>query len=213
MSKQSTVKLQPAESQVLTEKPKEKIGLLGGTFNPPHIGHLVIADQVRNQLGLEEVWFVPTSTPPHKEGKTTIDGDMRVDMLLRAIQGNSYFDLNTLEIDRGGVSYTYDTIKELQDRHPDKEFFFIVGADMVQDLPNWYKIDELIEMVQFVGVNRLDYERESQYPIIWVDVPNVDISSTELRHRISQGEAVRYLIPASVVAYIVENELYQKEGD
>ncbi len=186
----------------------EKIGLLGGTFNPPHMGHLVIADQVRNQLGLEEVWFLPTATPPHSNGKDTIDADSRLDMLLRAIQGNSYFDLNTSEVDKGGVNYTYDTLVELQNRHPDKEFYFILGADMVQDLPNWYKIDELVQLVQLVGVNRLKYERKSDYPIIWVDVPNVDISSTELRKSIREGKPVRYLIPNEVISYISENNLY-----
>ena len=132
------------------------------------------------------------------------------DMLLRAIQGNSYFDLNTIEVDKGGINYTFDTIIELQSRHPDKEFYFILGADMVHDLPNWYKIDELIESVQLVGVNRLEYERKSDYPILWVDVPNVDISSTELRKSIKEGKPVRYLIPNDVVSYISENELYTK---
>lgn len=208
-----TTTLSQVETETLGAEKREKIGLLGGTFNPPHIGHLVIADQVRNQLGLEEVWFIPTSTPPHAEGKNTIDADARLDMLLRAIQGNSYFDLNTIEVDRGGVSYTYDTILALQERHPDKEFYFIVGADMVHDLPSWYKIDELVKLVQFVGVNRLKYERKSDYPIIWVDVPNVDISSTELRESIKEGKPVRYLIPNEVVAYISENQLYSGDDE
>lgn len=208
----ATVTVAQTETQKLKTNENAKIGLLGGTFNPPHMGHLVIADQVRNQLGLEEVWFVPTGTPPHADGKTTIDSEYRVDMLVRAIAGNSYFDLNTIEVDSEGPSYTINTIQALQEKHPDKEFYFIVGADMVQDLPNWHRIDELMDMVQFVGVNRLKYERETDFPLIWVDVPNVDISSTDLRYRISHDMPVRYLIPNEVVAYIYDKGLYSEEG-
>lgn len=208
MVKQQPLIIEDTKTSLKEEKPKEKIGLLGGTFNPPHMGHLVVADQVRNQLGLEEVWFIPTSTPPHQDGKETIDSEHRLDMLVRAIAGNSYFDLNTIEVDNGGKNYTHDTVVALQERHPDKEFYFIVGADMVQDLPTWYRIDDLMKLVQFVGVNRLHYEEKTDYPIIWVNVPNVDISSTELRQAFREGNPVRYLIPSGVISYIVEKGLY-----
>lgn len=211
-NKQTTVSVEPLTETISNQK-NNRIGLLGGTFNPPHIGHLIIADQARNQLGLDEVWFIPTANPPHAYGKTTIDSEYRVDMLVRAISDNSYFDLNTVEIDRGGISYTYDTIVELQSKYPDKEFFYIVGADMVQDLPNWHKIDELMKMVQFVGVNRLKYKRETTYPIIWVDVPDVNISSTELRDSVYKGNSIRYLVPREVIKYIDEKGLYNDEED
>lgn len=205
----SKLQLQDVQTESLGNDQKQKIGLLGGAFNPPHIGHLIMADQVRNQLGLDEVWFVPTKEAPHHDGKV-IDTSFedRVNMVVRAIAGNSYFDLNTLEGEREGKSYTIDTIRVLNEKYPDKEFYFIIGADMVASLDSWHEIDDLVKMVQLVGVNRPGYERENNYPIIWVDIPSMKISSTQIRENIRQGQPVRYLVPNEVVAYIVEKGLY-----
>jgi nicotinate-nucleotide adenylyltransferase len=190
---------------------RKKIGILGGTFNPPHMGHLIIADQVCNQLDLEKIWFLPSAKPPHSSGKKTIDAKHRVNMVKRAIRGNDTFELQLAEVNRGGKSYTFDTIKELTEDYPEIDFYFIIGGDMVEDLPNWHKVDELVKMVQFVAVNRPSYAKESPYPVIWVDVPDIAISSTEIRQKIADHCSVNYLLPEKVLEYIEEKGLYKDD--
>ncbi|SHF67331.1 nicotinate-nucleotide adenylyltransferase [Ornithinibacillus halophilus] len=185
----------------------KRIGILGGTFDPPHIGHLIIAEEVRQQLQLEEVWFIPTYEPPHKK-EASIGADHRIHMINNAIKGNAAFRLNTIEIERHGKSYTIDTIKALQQSHKDTEFFFIIGADMVEYLANWSKIDELVEMITFVGVKRPGYQLKTTYPIIEVEVPFIEVSSTTIRKRFANKQSVKYLIPESVYMYIKEYQLY-----
>ncbi|MFC3039125.1 nicotinate-nucleotide adenylyltransferase [Virgibacillus xinjiangensis] len=188
----------------------KRVGILGGTFDPPHIGHLIIAEEVRISLGLEEVWFIPSYTPPHKnEAKSS--PEHRKNMLSRAISGNNSFKMETLEIERSGKSYTIDTMQELGRRYPQTEFFFIIGADMVEYLPNWHRIDELIHMVTFAGTKRKGYRLDSPYPVKEVEVPIIDVSSTFIRERIKEGKTVNYFIPESVYAYIKEKELYENK--
>jgi len=184
-----------------------KIGILGGTFDPPHLGHLLIAEEVRLALELEEVWFIPTAVPPHKaEAKS--NSEDRVNMLRLAIDNNPYFSLNTIELDRKGASYTYDTIHLLRELHPEHHFYFIIGADMVAYLPNWHRIDELVELVQFVGVKRKGYALETNYPVLAAEIPMIDVSSSMLRERLHQKKTIRYFVPESVNHYIKENKLY-----
>lgn len=190
---------------------RKKVGLLGGTFNPPHIGHLIIADQVKDQLDLDSILFLPTATPPHASGKATIDAKHRAKMVELAIKGQPHFDIEWAEIKRGGKSYTFETIKELKEKHPDVDYYFIVGGDMVEDLPTWYKIDELMTLVQFVAVNRPTYSKETSYPVIWVDVPDIAISSTEIRSKIADGCSVNYLLPEEVIEYINNEGLYEHD--
>ena len=186
----------------------ERIGILGGTFDPPHLGHLLIAEEVRINMKMKEVWFIPTYTPPHKnDAKTTASN--RIHMLKLATESNSYFKLNTIEIERAGKSYTLDTMEILKEQYPDKEFYFIIGADMVEYLPNWYKVDELFSLVNFIGVKRSGYQLKSEYPITEVEIPMVDISSTKLRKLIRSKRSVNYLIPDTVISYIKENHLYE----
>ncbi|GED49003.1 nicotinate-nucleotide adenylyltransferase [Carnobacterium maltaromaticum] len=205
-----------SQTNVLTEVeslPEERIrvGIIGGTFNPPHIGHLVIADQVCQQLGLDKVYFMPDANPPHIDKKEAIAAEHRVVMVEKAIEGNPLFGLESCEIQRGGISYTFDTMLELTKAHPEIDYYFIIGGDMVDYLPKWYRIDELIQMVQFVAVKRPNYADSSPYPLIWVDVPAMEISSTGLRKKIKNGCSVQYLIPDKTLAYIKEKELYQND--
>jgi len=205
-----------SQTNVLTEVeslPEERIrvGIIGGTFNPPHIGHLVIADQVCQQLGLDKVYFMPDANPPHIDKKEAIAAEHRVAMVEKAIEGNPLFGLESCEIQRGGISYTFDTMLELTKAHPEIDYYFIIGGDMVDYLPKWYRIDELIQMVQFVAVKRPNYADSSPYPLIWVDVPAMEISSTGLRKKIKNGCSVQYLIPDKTLAYIKEKELYQND--
>lgn len=188
---------------------KKRMGIIGGTFNPPHVGHLMIADQVCHQLGLEKVFFLPSSEAPHKEDRPSFDDLHRVRMIEKAIADNPCFDIELCEIERGGKSYSYDTMLYLTNEHPDVDYYFIIGGDMVDYLPKWYKINELIQLVNFVGVNRPGHLSESDFPIIWVDVPNLEISSTALRKKMETNCPVRYLIPDKTLDYIQEKGLYQ----
>ncbi|WP_407269508.1 nicotinate-nucleotide adenylyltransferase [Radiobacillus sp. PE A8.2] len=185
----------------------QKVGLLGGTFDPPHYGHLMIAEEVLEALDLDEVWFIPSNEPPHKE-KSDTKVEYRVEMLQAAIEDNTNFKVNQIELKRSGKSYTVDTIKLLREQYPEITFYFIIGADMVEYLPNWYKIDELSKLVQFVGVKRSDYQLKSNYPVVQVNIPGVDISSTLIRERLSEGKSIRYFLPESVIDVIKEHQIY-----
>ncbi|MFD1850213.1 nicotinate-nucleotide adenylyltransferase [Oceanobacillus bengalensis] len=187
----------------------KRIGILGGTFDPPHLGHLLIAEEVRVSLGLEEIWFIPTYTPPHKDYSKT-SAQHRLKMLDIATSSNDYFKVNTIEIERSGKSYTLDTMKELRKNFPENQFYFIIGADMVEYLPHWYKIEELVELVQFVGVKRAGYGLETDYPITEVDIPMIDISSSMLRNRLRNDKPTKYIVPEEVILYIREKGLYEK---
>ncbi|WP_243430471.1 nicotinate-nucleotide adenylyltransferase [Candidatus Enterococcus lowellii] len=191
--------------------PRKQVGILGGTFNPVHIAHLITADQVGKALGLETVALMPSNQPPHQDEKKTIDAVHRLQMLELAIVDNPLLSIEPIELQRAGKSYTYDTMKLLTEQNPDTDYYFIIGGDMVEYLPKWYKIDELMQMVNFVGVRRPNYPTETEYPIIWIDVPLMDVSSTQLRKKIAQGCSVNYLVPPNVVNYIQEKGLYLDE--
>lgn len=184
------------------------IGILGGTFDPPHNGHLMIADEVRYACQLDEIWFIPTNEPPHKQ-QAMSNNDYRIAMLEKALSQTPYFKLNTIEMERSGKSYTIDTIKLLQKRHPNTSFYFIIGADMVEYLPNWYKIDELMKLVQFVGVKRPHYSMQTEYPIMEVEVPALDISSGNIKKRIKNDQPFKFFMPDKVYHYIRNERLYE----
>jgi len=185
-----------------------KIGILGGTFDPPHLGHLIIAEEVRISLGLDGVWFMPSNEPPHKE-KAISNTKERLQMLALAIENNAAFKINTVELNRKGKSYTVDTIKILKENYSKTEFYFIIGADMVEYLPHWKRIDDLVNMVKFVGVKRSGFPLKSSYSILTVDIPMIDISSTVIRERLTNNQSVKYLVPEKVDTYIKENQLYE----
>lgn len=197
--------------EIRTSK-REKVGILGGTFNPPHTGHLIIADQVRDQLDLDKILFLPTAQPPHSSvAKETISSDIRVQMLDLAIVAHPDFDMELYEVQMGGKNYTYDTMKALIDLYPAVDFYFIVGGDMIADLPTWHEIDKLVDMVQFVGVNRPGFEAESEYPIIMVDVPMTTINSSMIRQKVKTDCSIKYLVPEEVRKYIAIEGLYQDD--
>ena len=194
--------------QVQTTQPRTQVGILGGNFNPVHNQHLLIADQVGTALNLEKVYLMPEYLPPHVDEKDTIEAEHRLNMLKLAIADNPLFDIEQAELQRKGKSYTYDTMKALIAQNPDTDYYFIIGGDMVEYLPKWYKIDELVEMVQFVGVKRPGYSIDTPYPIIWLDAPMMDFSSSLIRKKIAQGCSIRYLVPEAVRNYILEKGLY-----
>lgn len=204
------------EPEILIEEirtsERMKVGILGGTFNPPHTGHLIMAEQIKDQLDLDKIFFMPTAEPPHSSvNKKTISSDKRVHMLELATQENEDFEIERFEVDRGGKNYTYDTMKALIELYPTIDFYFIIGGDMIVDLPTWHRIDELIELVQFVGVKRPGYSVETDYPIILVDIPTIDLSSTTIRQKVGIGCSIKYLVPEAVEHYIALEGLYQDD--
>lgn len=187
---------------------RKQVGLLGGNFNPVHLAHLIIADQVGQALGLDKVCLMPSYFPPHVDAKKTIDASHRLKMLELAIEDNPLLQVETIELQRQGKSYTYDTMVALIDQNPDTDYYFIIGGDMVDYLPTWYRIEDLLQLVQFVGVKRPGYPVETNYPVIWVDVPWFDLSSTMIRNKIQAGCSVNYFLPNPVIQYIKEEGLY-----
>ncbi|WP_226667320.1 nicotinate-nucleotide adenylyltransferase [Metabacillus litoralis] len=186
----------------------KKIGILGGTFDPPHFGHLLIANEILHNLHLAEVWFIPNQIPPHKQSNHFTESKHRLNMLKLAIKDNKKFKINTIELEREGPSYTYDTIHLLREQFPSYSFHFIIGADMIEYLPKWYKIDEMIKFVSFIGVKRHGYRTESNYPVTEIEIPLFDVSSTMLRDRLNNNESTAYLLPEDVKRYIEGNHLY-----
>ena len=191
------------------KKGRKQVGILGGNFNPVHNAHLIVADQVRQQLGLDQVFLMPEYEPPHVDKKETIDEAHRLNMLLLAINGLEGLEIEPIEIERQGISYTYDTMKLLTEANPDTDYYFIIGGDMVEYLPKWHRIDELVELVQFVGVQRPKYKAGTSYPVIWVDVPLMDISSSMIRDFIKKGRCPNFMLPGSVLDYIRKAGLYK----
>jgi len=190
------------------------IGIFGGTFDPIHIGHLIIAEQAWQSAGLDEVWFIPAASPPHKPGQDITPAEHRVEMVRLAIRDHPKFRLSTVELQRPGPSYTVDTVRQLCAQHPRDRFFLIVGGDMVNDLPNWYKIEEILQLVDIIGHARPgtttgDLPPEIAEKVIWVQDPvTVNVSSTQIRRQLASGASVRYLLPEPVRKYIKGTRLY-----
>ena len=200
----------------------KKIGVLGGTFDPIHLGHLIVAEDLREKLGLKEVLFIPAGRPwlKLKEDKPISAAKHRLAMVKLAVASNPFFKVSTIEIDRPGFSYSIDTVLELKSKLGAKaEIYFIVGPDALEGLPKWKEPARLLEECQVVGIGRPGYtganlrKLDRSIPgasrrITLVDVPQIDISSTEIRQRVAQGLSIRYLVPGSVEKYIHEHRLY-----
>ncbi|NYF24953.1 nicotinate-nucleotide adenylyltransferase [Sporosarcina sp. JAI121] len=186
----------------------KRIGILGGTFNPPHIGHLIVANEVKLALGLDEVRLMPTAVPPHKSAPGDASTAQRLRMAGLAVKNVDGLTLSAFEVERGGVSYTFDTMKQLTEIEPDVDFHFIIGGDMIDMLPKWYRIEELVTLIKFVGVRRPGAVGTTDLPIIMVDVPQIELSSTVIRNRFSKNGTVQLLIPPDVEEFIREEGLY-----
>ena len=208
---QDVLTIPKVEPMTDTTMPKKQVGLVGGNFNPIHHAHLMIAEQVGQKLGFDEVHLLPSYLPPHVDEKKTIDSKHRLAMVQRAIEDNAFLSVDTRELARKGKSYTIDTMLELTTENPDTEYYFIIGGDEVAYLPKWHRIEELVRLVNFVGVKRAGFALESPYPIIWVDVPEIQLSSSYIRKQVKQGCSIRYLVPDRVREYISEEGLYLDE--
>lgn len=189
-----------------------RIGVMGGTFDPIHHGHLVAASEVQSVFNLDEVIFVPTATQPFKKGRRVTSPEHRYLMTVIATASNPRFTVSRVDIDRGGTTYTIDTLRDLHRERPNSEFFFITGADALRKIMEWKDTDELFELAHFVGVTRPGHELTGgtapKGAVSLIEVPALAISSTEVRTRSSAHRPVWYLVPDGVVQYINKYGLY-----
>jgi nicotinate-nucleotide adenylyltransferase len=185
-----------------------RLGILGGTFNPIHVGHLILAECAREQCALDRVWFIPTAHPPHKSAPGLLDGAVRLRLIRLAIRGHPAFSASDLELKRGGVSYTIWTVGHLRQRYPQAKVFLIVGSDMLT-VP-WYAMKELKRLCTFVVADRSASGRSEGFGgARRLVMPRVDISSSLIRDRIRRGRSIAYLVPDAVAEYIARHRLYQ----
>lgn len=202
---------------------RNRVGILGGTFNPIHIGHLVLAQDALERFELTTVLFIPCAAPPHKTNAQVVSGQHRMAMIEAAIEWNPSFEACALELERKGVSYAIDTVTELRSLHPGADLFFLIGLDMLVDLHKWRRIAELLPLCRFISFGRPGYEcppraADLQLDPAWAErllqdvVPgrHLDISSTDIRYRVAEGLSIKYLVPAEVEMYISEHGLYRQ---
>ena len=192
----------------------KKVGLFGGAFDPPHIGHLILAAEAKAAANLDEVWFIPSFIPPHlerKHSKVITNAKARIEMVRLAIEEEPGFELSLVEYEREGKSYTYDTVTALQHKHPQHDFYFIIGGDMVNDLPKWYRFEELRASLKFLATSRAGVVTHEipGVDIQYFDMPQLEISSTMIRERHRQGKPWHYFLPKNVKKYIEEIGLYE----
>lgn len=186
----------------------KRIGILGGTFNPIHSGHLLLAEGVREKLNLDYILFIPCCQPPHKKPMKFVSQKDRLAMVRLAVKGNPYFKASNIEIKRGGKSYSVDTLEELHRVYRGgARFFFIIGSDSLKELRLWKSFDRLTKLCNFVAVTRQDYSYKYK-GVRAVKVPTLPISSTDIRNFVKQKKTIKYLVPEPVRRYILKNELY-----
>ena len=206
----------PSDSNAADRPPKARIGVMGGTFDPIHNGHLVAASEVAWALNLDEVVFVPTGNPNFKQDRQVTPAEHRYLMTVIATASNPQFTVSRVDIDRPGVTYTVDTLRDLKAQYPDADLFFISGADAISQILSWHKADELWEYADFVAVGRPGSSMElAGIPageVTKVEIPALAISSTDCRRRASLGMPIWYLVPDGVVRYIDKFGLYQQRG-
>ena len=197
----------------------ERIGILGGTFDPPHIGHLILAQHALDALSFSQVLFVPAADPPHKQHEAKTPVEHRLAMLDYAIADNPRFAISRVDVDRPGPHYSVDMVRLLQADHPHAELYFIMGGDSLRDLPKWHQPQEFIRLCK-IAVMRRPHSRISRNihrdtlpelakRLTIVDAPLIDISSTAIVERCAAGQSIRYLVPDAVLAYIQDHQLYR----
>jgi nicotinate-nucleotide adenylyltransferase len=185
-----------------------RIGIYGGTFNPVHHGHLILARQALEEFKLDRLVLVPAAESPFKIQNHSAPADDRLAMLRLAIAGEDRFSVDPLELERGGVSYSIETVKMFRDRDPEAELFFLVGEDNADRLTEWHRFEELKKLAHFVVLSRSEDFQSPEYPVVQ---RRIEISSTEIRNRVANQESITYLVPESVKHYIEQHQLYQGE--
>ncbi len=199
-----------------------RLGIYGGTFDPVHYGHLLAAEQFREQCRLERVCFMPAALPPHKRGATISPAKARIEMLELAAAGYPRFDISRRELERDGPSYTVDTLAALQQEDPSRELFFLIGADSLAELPTWREPLQILQLATVAVVNRArsvpalatvaaTLGAAARERIVVVEMPAVDLSSTDIRRRVRDGRSIRYMVPRAVEEYVRQHRLYVDE--
>lgn len=203
----------------------ERIGILGGSFNPVHNGHLILAQDALEQFGLNRVVFIPAAQPPHKPSLLLAEAAVRLEMLRRAVAGDARFSVSEEELQRGGVSYTVDTLRRLRDLYAGAGLFFIIGGDSLRELHTWKDIYTVLELAEIITVARPGFRtddlNESTLRLrdpwprrLASNVATghlVEISSTDIRNRVARGQSIRYLVPAAVEQYIAATAVYRPQ--
>ncbi|MCZ4079013.1 nicotinate-nucleotide adenylyltransferase [Rhodococcus sp. H36-A4] len=214
---------QPSPAVASDSATRRKLGVMGGTFDPIHHGHLVAASEVANTFDLDEVIFVPTGVPWQKEGKSVSPAEDRYLMTVIATASNPRFSVSRVDVDREKLTYTVDTLRDLRAQHPTAELYFITGADALESILTWQNWEELFELAKFVGVSRPGFELGVEHladhlqdlspdALTLIEIPALAISSTECRLRASENRPVWYLVPDGVVQYISKRNLYRPRG-
>ena len=201
---------------------KKRIGIMGGTFAPIHIGHLILAEKAYEELALDEVWFMPSGNPPHKQNREGRASDQqRVEMVRKSIADNPHFRLSTEEMHPDGYTYTYETLERLHKKYPDQTYYFIIGADSLYDFDTWCRPDRICKAASLLVATRnavpeeslkeqmLYLEEKYKGNFIQLHTPNLEISSQTLRDWIRQGKSVRYYLVDEVYTYIREEGIYR----
>ena len=186
-----------------------KIGIIGGTFNPPHIGHLILAQEVYQRLSLDKILFIPTNLPPHKESHR-VSARHRLNMVKVALGKDKRFRVLDLEIRRGGVSYTIDTVRELKRKYSRADFYLIVGSDLANDFPTWKYFADLKKAVKIVVAKRRAYPLKRKGNFVTLNIVQMGIASSYIRGLIKKGFSVQYLLPQEVSDYIFKHKLYAR---
>ena len=191
-----------------------KLAIMGGTFNPPHLGHMICAEEVYDHFKFDKLVFVPSARPPHKDNSAIPDAQHRYMMTLLATKDNPHFEVSRIELDRPGRSYSIETVKELKREYGlNTEVYWIVGADSVLEMSIWKDVDELLNICNFVAINRPGYDlsqadKRFLKRVQLFEVTAVDISASGIRQRVAQGKSIKYLVPPDVESYIYKNGLY-----
>ncbi len=203
----------------------KRTGIMGGTFDPPHIGHLILAQSAYEQLGLDSVLFIPAGRPPHKQNRSGATDEQRLEMVRLAIEKDPHFRMSRIEMESSDYSYTCETLKKLHERFPDEDYYFIIGQDSLETFHSWYHPEEIVRQAHIVAADRPDCDQaafESQLEenrkrfsgdFIGIQCPDIQISSSEIRKRIAEGRSIRYFVPESVHTYILNQNIYRKEND
>ncbi|MFM1957604.1 MAG: hypothetical protein RLZ41_1003 [Actinomycetota bacterium] len=190
---------------------KIRLGVMGGTFDPIHYGHLVAASEAASAFELDKVLFVPTGEPWQKQ--TITDAEHRLAMTKLAIDGNSLFEISTVDVRRAGPTYTLDTLRDIHESNPEADVFFITGADSIAQIDSWKDSSQIWPLAHFVGVTRpghsLEVPKSAAGEVSLLEIPALAISSTDIRARVESGKPIDYLLPNSVIDYIHANHLYQ----
>lgn len=199
---------------------KQRLGIFGGTFDPPHVGHLILAAEARDQLDLDCTIWVLTPDPPHKQGKEISSLSDRLAMVELAIQDDKDFFLSNVDINRPGPHYSLDTVRILKEQYPDQKLFYLMGGDSLQDLPEWYQASKFLDLLDGVGVMRRPGDEIDLQELIeklpqledklhFITAPLLEISAEQIRRRASEGRAFRYYLLPRIYRYIIENRIYQ----